>query len=322
MERTQRYRDVTVTAARWLAETNSVEILFGRFCELLEASLGQLVACLAFSQKEQLRIEFAYEASVARHLEGAVVAQSAPAYQVLESQKTRVVRGDERRAVELPSQSEALYTAYIPLRIGTAVSGVFWVSRVSGNEFTCDELNLIEAVTGYLGAAVRENRTELATLELEELAGTDSLTGTANRRAFDQRLENECASMAQVALLIFDVDHFKAYNDTYGHVTGDEALHRIAQRAAKQFSRTADFFARYGGEEFVAVLPRTNMDGAARVAQKVRAAIYEMAIPHAGSPDGVLTVSFVVTSIQPVPGREGAALVGLADRALYAAKNA
>lgn len=319
---TERYRDVSMTAARWLAETNSVETLFERFCELLMQSFGQMSAFLAFAQKDALRIEFSYDGNVARHLDAVALPRSSPAYRALQSDTAQTARSDERRLVEMPSQAEALHSAFIPLRIGGKAAGIFGLSRISKHPFGTDDLDFIEVVTGYLAAAVRENRTELATLELEELAGTDALTGVANRRAFDHRLETECASLAQLSLMMLDVDHFKGYNDTYGHVAGDEVLQRIAERIVACFTRTADLFARYGGKEFVAILPRTNLDGAARLAENVRAAVHEMSIPHAGSPDGMVTISVGVTSSPPGPQRSGSELVELADKALYAAKSA
>lgn len=322
MPSTERYRDVSMTATRWLAETNSVETLFGRFCELLTQSLGQVAAFVAFVQKDALCVEFSYEGNVARHLDAVALPGSSEAYRALQADKVAVTRSHERRLVEMPSETEALHCAFIPLRIGGKAAGVFGLSRVSNHAFGPDDIDFIEVVTGYLAAAVRENRTELATLELEELAGTDALTGVANRRAFDHRLETECESLAQLSLMMLDIDHFKAYNDTYGHVAGDEALQRVAEGVAKVFTRTADLFARYGGEEFVAILPRTNLDGAARLAENVRAAVYEMSIPHAGSPDGVVTISVGVTSAPPGPQRSASELVELADKALYAAKSA
>jgi|GEM_PF-6551359 len=251
MPSTERYRDVSMTAARWLAETNSVETLFERFCELLTQSLGQMSAFLAFAHKDALRIEFSYDGNVARHLDAVLLPQSSRAYHALQSETTQIARSDERRLVEMPAQTEALHSAFVPLRIGGKAAGIFGFSRISIHPFGHDDLDFIEVVTGYLAAAVRENRTELATLELEELAGTDALTGVPNRRAFDHRLETECESVAQLSLMMLDVDHFKGYNDTYGHVAGDEVLQRIAGRISACFTRTADLFARYGGEEFV-----------------------------------------------------------------------
>jgi len=118
MPSTERYRAVSMTAARWLAETNSVETLFERFCKLLTQSLGQMSAFLAFAQKDALRIEFSYDGNIARHLDATSLPRSSRAYRALQSESIEVTRSDERRLVERPSQAEALHSAFIPLRIG------------------------------------------------------------------------------------------------------------------------------------------------------------------------------------------------------------
>ncbi|MDP9018234.1 MAG: diguanylate cyclase [Candidatus Eremiobacteraeota bacterium] len=318
----ERYRDVSMTAARWLAETNSVETLFGRFCELLTGSLGQLSAYLAFARENELRIEFSYEGTTARHVDGVPVPAGSRAYTVLETGKAQSSRKDERRTIELPSQYEALYGAYQPVVLGHSIAGVFWITRVSRNAFLPDDLTLIEAVSGYLAGAIAENGTELATLQLQESAGVDSLTGVTNRRSFDHRLEAECDAVTPLSIIMFDIDHFHAYNEQYGPVSGDNILRHVAQSANNCFTRTADLFARYEGEKFVALLPRTKLDGAATIAERVRAAIYDLAIPHAGSPDGLVTISAGVGTCPPGLERTGAGLVELAQKALSAAKGA
>ena len=321
MNGTDRFREVSITAARYLAETDSIATVFEQLCALLAESLGEMSAYLALLHDGKLRVEFAFDDGVARHL-NVCVADTSPAYAVVSSRRTAITQSDERRRAAMPDASDALHGTFAPLTIGRDTLGVFWASRLSHKPFSPDDVALIEAIAGYLCAAASNHRAALATLELEEIAGTDALTGVANRRAFDQRLAAESASLAQLGLLMIDIDYFKAYNDTYGHPAGDEALIAVAKAAAACLGRTQDLFARYGGEEFAVILPRTTLEGAAALAENVRAAIAALQLPHAGSPDGVVTVSIGVASAAPSPQREPAILIELADRALYHAKMA
>jgi diguanylate cyclase (GGDEF)-like protein len=162
--------------------------------------------------------------------------------------------------------------------------------------------------------------------QLHQLSLTDSLTGIANRRALDSQLTSVWAlSMrepADVALLMIDVDHFKLYNDCYGHLAGDECLRAIAAWVAGVSARGSDFAARYGGEEFAVLLPGTTEEGARDVAERLRQVVMIAGLPHATSPFGQVTVSIGVASIAPVTGDDPAVLITLADRALYDAKSA
>lgn len=162
---------------------------------------------------------------------------------------------------------------------------------------------------------------------LELLASKDPLTGLANRRAFDEGLMQEwrralrCAQ--PLSLVMFDVDHFKRYNDTYGHQQGDACLRSMALALGGATKRAGDLVARYGGEEFVLVLPGTSAAGAAIVAERVRATVQDLALPHAGSSAAsVVTVSVGVASCIPDESLSADALVAAADRALYCAKRA
>jgi diguanylate cyclase (GGDEF)-like protein/PAS domain S-box-containing protein len=167
----------------------------------------------------------------------------------------------------------------------------------------------------------------LANEQMAQLALSDSLTGLTNRRGFDSTLEKEFARGARegspLALLLVDVDKFKAYNDAYGHQAGDRCLQLIGAELTKVFRRPADLVARYGGEEFVAVLPNTAPAGASDLAEQFRNAVRNLKIAHSGSPTGVVTVSVGVTS--HIPGKDfkrAKELVRSADQALYAAKAA
>jgi len=165
-----------------------------------------------------------------------------------------------------------------------------------------------------------------AQAELERLATRDGLTSVANRRSFDQTLNTEWRRATResraLSLLMVDVDFFKPYNDTYGHQGGDECLRQVAAAMSKVVKRSSDAVARYGGEEFVILLPATDPDGALIVAERIRAAVEALHLPHSGSTvaDHV-TVSIGVASVTVSSEGVPAQLIGAADAALYRAKH-
>jgi diguanylate cyclase (GGDEF)-like protein len=171
-------------------------------------------------------------------------------------------------------------------------------------------------------------RMQASETKLSTEAWSDTLTGIYNRRGFDYKLrgalQHSEALHSCVSLLMIDVDHFKRYNDTYGHVNGDACLRHVGQALAACAQRPHDIVARYGGEEFAIVLPLTDIAGAQTLAQQVCTAVRELALPHASSPtDARVTVSIGVASVHMQEQRWTAAdLVGLADAALYRAKQA
>lgn len=161
--------------------------------------------------------------------------------------------------------------------------------------------------------------------EVAELVQQDALTGTSNRRTFDQHLATlwpkAVEARESIALLLIDVDHFKAYNDRYGHQAGDVALRRIAQALGCCVDRPSDVVARYGGEEFAAVLYGTDARRASEIAERMRAAVERLDIEHRGSSPAMrATVSIGVAAIQPSRQRNAQGALQLADEALYAAK--
>ncbi len=160
---------------------------------------------------------------------------------------------------------------------------------------------------------------------LQQLASMDSLTQVYNRRYFDEYLEGEWQRARRnedwLSLILCDVDHFKAYNDTYGHQAGDICLYNVAQAMVTVSHRSSDRVARYGGEEFVIVLPHTGREGALQVAEAIRAQIRVLNLPHRGSlTQDVVTVSMGVASMVPVNQQGVFQLVQDADRGLYQAK--
>lgn len=187
-------------------------------------------------------------------------------------------------------------------------------------------------ISGYHGVTRNINERKLAEMALAELncrleamSSTDGLTGIANRRHFDEELVREYArhvrSGAELGLIMLDIDHFKAFNDTYGHVAGDECLQEIANIMVGCANRAADLVARYGGEEFVCILPETDLVGAVAIAEKIRQAIIARAIPHKAS--GVaahITASLGVASMYCTADSSGRELLKQADDLLYLAK--
>ncbi len=152
-------------------------------------------------------------------------------------------------------------------------------------------------------------------------AHTDTLTGLPNRRRFDEEFARAFGSAIRrsspIGVAIIDIDHFKDYNDAFGHQAGDEALHRIAEAIGESVERSGDFAARYGGEEFVVILEDTTLAGAAGVGERIRHAVLDAGLSAAGG--GLLSVSVGVAA--RLPGSTGEALLRQADEALYDAKD-
>jgi diguanylate cyclase (GGDEF)-like protein len=196
--------------------------------------------------------------------------------------------------------------------------------------------NTYEAVTpeGYL-IVVRVNVTELvrqgrmleaSNHQLAIQSATDSLTGLPNRRCFDEVLTTEwqraSRSGATLSLLMVDIDHFKKYNDHYGHLAGDQCLRRVAGVLGRCVRRAGELVARYGGEEFILLLPAADMAYACETAQKCLSLMQLEAIRHAGSPTGTeVTLSIGVACLQPDATLNASTLIDAADAAMYRAKS-
>jgi diguanylate cyclase (GGDEF)-like protein/PAS domain S-box-containing protein len=170
-----------------------------------------------------------------------------------------------------------------------------------------------------------ENALKQANEQLARLAWVDGLTGLTNRRGFDEAFDREFRRGARdgqsLGLLLIDVDRFKAYNDAYGHQSGDRCLQLIGEKLRTTLRRPADLAARYGGEEFVVLLPNNNAAGAAKVAEALRRAVKSLRLPHRDSEHRVVTISIGVTA--HFPGQEikqTADLLRRADDTLYKAK--
>lgn len=174
--------------------------------------------------------------------------------------------------------------------------------------------------------AARESELLASNNRLSVIATIDTVSGLANRRGFQSRLDFEWHKADQtatrLALLMVDVDHFKLYNDNYGHLEGDACLSRLGETLADVAVRTAGFAARYGGEEFCVLLPDTDTARAVEIGEMIRAAVHDLAIPHRASTSKNVTLSVGVAVIEPNPTMRIADLIEAADAALYAAKAA
>jgi diguanylate cyclase (GGDEF)-like protein len=172
--------------------------------------------------------------------------------------------------------------------------------------------------------AARTAQLEESNRKLEALSTTDGLTGVRNRRGFDAALAAEWRRAARtgqtLALIMLDVDHFKKYNDLYGHQAGDACLRRVAELITSHGRRTTDLVARYGGEEFALLSASTNAADAYGTAAAICVELQRLALPHAASPFGVVTISVGVAVLAPGEANSPELLVQRADEALYSAK--
>jgi diguanylate cyclase (GGDEF)-like protein len=161
---------------------------------------------------------------------------------------------------------------------------------------------------------------------LRRASATDVLTGLANRYSFEEFIDREwrraIREQRPVSLIMLDIDHFKSYNDNYGHQGGDDCLKKVAWVIAGSVKRPADLAARYGGEEFIVVLPDTDLQGAAELAEKLRSEVEVQGVTHAHSGTAkVVTISAGVASVVPEPDMAPSLLIRRVDMALYAAKH-
>jgi non-specific serine/threonine protein kinase len=225
--------------------------------------------------------------------------------------------------VYAPNQKRAP-AIYLPIAFGGKTVGALGVTGTAPRHFDDDQISMLESCVVYLGARIHDERSRADRERLERIAFTDQLTGLANRRAFDEALEREwhrCArSRSPLSVLMLDVDFFKIFNDTYGHVAGDGCLKQIAQAVGACIGRPGDVCARYGGEEFAVVLPETSEADAARIGESIAAAVRATSLPHLGSSLGIATVSIGCASVVPDPGSPASSITELADAQLYRAK--
>ncbi|WP_169729906.1 sensor domain-containing diguanylate cyclase [Hydrogenovibrio kuenenii] len=213
------------------------------------------------------------------------------------------------------------------VRIDHPLKGEVWI-RISSKS-TDRQKNSAFIWCGYM-IDITDRKKQEADLErlnkkLAVLSNVDGLTGSLNRRTFDDVVKKEWKRAlrdgSELSLIIVDIDYFKAYNDNYGHLAGDDCLKLVANTLSKTVKRAADTFARYGGEEFVILLPNTSLVDAIKLAEKCRESILNLNMPHEHSEvHSMLTISLGVSTILPDSDFDIRTFIEAADTCLYQAK--
>jgi diguanylate cyclase (GGDEF)-like protein len=213
----------------------------------------------------------------------------------------------------------------VPLKVEDRIIGVLNLSdKKTGGVFDEDDLKLIQTFATHAAVVMERNALYNQTEELKKLSITDHLTGLLNRRYLHERLEEELARTKRyerhLSLLMVDLDGFKYYNDTYGHLNGDKILKTVADAITKSV-RIMDVVSRYGGDEFMIILPETDLALAINIAERLRNDIAKTVLPT-GEPSGV--PRFITTSVgivcYPEHGTTSEHLLEHVDTALYRAK--
>jgi diguanylate cyclase (GGDEF)-like protein len=344
-------------AAQALGNEVGLGAVLGRLIAIVRENSGAQVARLLLREgdSDNWRLEADIDDAGARVLMGTAVALHADAEPVL-AMPLSVLRYVLRRGsavIEERIGEAPLFAAdpqvrahgaraimCLPIRQGGRVDGLLYLENsLAEGCFTEERLEFLRMLGAQamisiaharmhdsLEARVAERTAQLedANRRLATLSVTDSLTGLANRRHFDDVLRREWMRSqrtgASVGVIMLDIDHFKKYNDHYGHQAGDVCLARVAAALRSALRRPGDLVARYGGEEFCVVLPDISVADAAQVGESLRAAIETLALEHAGALTGVISISVGVAAARPGGSMASDALLRAADDALYRAK--
>ena len=330
MERSRRDLEIVRQTAELLASGRALSETFEELCHLLARFVTGELAFIVIVADGEPYLEFAYDDGKMLRDAHIPVGEGSQTRVVLKSGKSLRVGGtNELNVPTVPfrvpgGRNQNTESAiFVPLRVGQEMLGVLSLQSHRRNAYTDEDTLLLETCALYVAVAVQADRaTRLAQTQVNEFA-IDAVTGVFTRRAFNECLADDWARGRRdgtlISLLMLDIDQFKPFNDTYGHLAGDACLRQVAQTARALITRESDTFARYGGEEFAAILWSTDVDGARAIAERIREAVYELKIQHLSSGRGRVTVSIGVACAAPM-GSEPDALIAAADRALYSAK--
>ena len=216
--------------------------------------------------------------------------------------------------------SQFRHVLHLPIILGNGVKGLIHLARKGGNEFTSHELDITSQFTGIFITSIKN---ALIHKRTEKLAFTDPLTELYNHRFFQETLLQEFTRAHRykkpLSLMIIDIDFFKKFNDTYGHLVGDKVLKHVSSIFKSSMREQIDTVARYGGEEFGVILPETTLEGAAAFAERIRSKVEESFIPE-GDKKLKVTLSIGVSCISVTKCTKTSDLIEAADQALYKAK--
>lgn len=332
--------------ARVALEAEQLEPVLHLVTERLRERFGFLLACVYLVNPHTSKLEL--QAMATRRPLGQPIPETfslnrgivGRAVQLRRAQLVIDVRSDPDYVHLVDSVTSELA---LPILFQGRTLGVFNFENDRPQAFSQENVSLLQMITDQIAgvvhlASVNRRLSELAAeLEtanrrlhelnrtLEELSTVDSLTGLANRRQFDRMLDLEwrraIRGAAPLSLLLIDIDFFKRYNDSHGHLRGDAVLAEVANVLADAFTRAGDLVARFGGEEFAALLPNTTPEAAIELAELARARVEARSLSHPASDAArVVTVSVGVATTVPDPWRLPSTLIERADRALYLAK--
>src|SRR5579872_1734636 len=330
--RAERDREVVQRTAELLTSNLSLEELFRSVCELLARFVDASTVFIALKGGDGARVEYVFDNGLLGRLPNPRVDPTSRTAEVLRTGEPILKRRLEdwtegRLTASLPGDTQhnqPQSAIFVPLKYGTEIIGALSVQTAAPDAYNEDDVSLLQTCALYLSVSVQRSQLESQSAALKSIASTDSLTGLANRRFFNERIRQEWQRAMRTGkgfpVLLADIDFFKTFNDTYGHVAGDAALQQVANAILSCAARPIDFLARYGGEEFIAILPETDAKGALYVAESMRRAVADLGIAHSGSNLRVVTISVGVGFVQPGPGVTYESLIKAADAALYEAK--
>ena len=328
MDRNERHLEIVRQTAEILSSGSTLSEAFERFCVMLAEFIEASVVFIAVKRADGTYFEFSYDHGECTHPHRRINAES-QTQRVLDSGQPIFIRSlRELRGPVIPlkKDDDSKSAIFVPLRFGPETIGVLSVQTTDECAYSPDDLHLIETCALYVAVSVQAEKVRTENEMLQSVASRDALTGVASRRTFDQRLHDDWMRAQRedgvLSVIVLDVDWFKRFNDTYGHVAGDACLNQVAQAAQSCIVRESDLFARYGGEEFAAILWSTEAAGAAVVAERVLNAVRTLDVPHAESPLGRVTTSIGIAGAKALSISDPQTLVKAADRALYAAKSA
>jgi len=290
-------------------------------------------AVWARSDASEIKIGTGYSAPLASTSLGRILETGKP--RIINNLADYLERHPQSEATRAIVEEGMRASMTVPLKAMGHEVGFLFFSSQTADIYTDKHARLLARISGQLSLAIEKSRLydrliettkllEEANERLERAASTDALTGIANRRVFDERLDLEwrrCRRTGRpLSVLMIDIDHFKRFNDLYGHVAGDNCLRAVAMALTETLARAADLVARYGGDEFGAILPETSLDEAVDLANELRRTIQDLEMKDLGSAAG-FTISVGVATEVPSEDRSEGDLIRSADANLYIAKN-